>query len=102
MTEDGPSKVDGNRKKTGGRKKGTPNKTTADARAAIALLCQKRIGEFDQWLMAVEDPAERCNIFLRALEYHVPKLNRTEVSGDPRQPVLHSIVAFPGRGNAGG
>ena len=102
MTEAEPSKVDGSRKKTGGRQKGTPNKATAEARAAIAMICEKRMAEFDTWLMDIKDPSERCNIFLRALEYHIPKLNRTEVAGDPKQPVRHTVVAFPWRENAGG
>jgi hypothetical protein len=65
----------------GGSRKGIPNKLTADVRAAIALIAQRNIGPFEQWLQEIKDPAKRCDIYLRAIEYHVPKLARTELTG---------------------
>lgn len=67
--------------KTGGRKVGTPNKATADVRAAIALIAQRNIGKVEAWLMEIEDPAKRMGLFLELCEYHVPKLARTELTG---------------------
>ncbi|TAK84196.1 MAG: hypothetical protein EPO20_15095 [Betaproteobacteria bacterium] len=72
-------------KKTGGRKKGTPNKASADVRAAIALIAERNVEAFETWLAKIKDPARRCEVFLRVLEYHVPKLSRSDVTsgGEP-------------------
>lgn len=64
-----------------GRTSGTPNKVTKDVRAAMAIFCQDNVDLMAEWLKEVDDPAKRIDLFLRALEYHVPKLARTEVSG---------------------
>jgi hypothetical protein len=65
----------------GGSRKGVPNKATADVRAAIALIAERNIEAFEGWLQDIEDPAKRCDVFLRAIEYHIPKLQRTELTG---------------------
>ena len=67
--------------KTGGRKKGTPNKVTKDIREAIGEMlegCADRMGE---WLdrVAAEDPAKALDLALKASEYAIPKLSRAEV-----------------------
>jgi hypothetical protein len=67
--------------KHGGRKKGTPNKATADVRAAIALIAQRNVRKVEKWLEEVEDPAKRVDLFLSMCEYHIPKLARTELTG---------------------
>lgn len=72
----------------GGRKPGVPNKATADVRAAMALICQKSVGKFLSWMEDIEDPAARCNVFLRLAEFHIPKLNRTIFTGgEANEPV---------------
>ena len=65
----------------GGRKAGQPNKVTTDVRAAIAVFAQAHVGQMGEWLCAVEDPAKRLDLYLRAIEYHIPKLGRTELTG---------------------
>ena len=67
--------------KTGGREKGTPNKATADVRATVALIAERNIESVEEWIADIKDPAQRVNCFLRMLEYHIPKLLRTELSG---------------------
>lgn len=69
-------------KKTGGRKRGTPNKSTADVRAAVALLAQNKVAEVERWLAkgAKSDPLGAVRAFVQLLEYHIPKLSRTELS----------------------
>jgi len=69
--------------KTGGRKAGVGNKTTVDVRNAIALIAQDNAGNFARWLneVASEDPAKAADLYLKAIEYHIPKLARSEVSG---------------------
>lgn len=65
-----------------GRKQGTPNKVTRDVREAIAVFAQDNVDKMSKWLNQIDDPAKRLDLYLRALEYHVPKLSRAEVSGN--------------------
>ena len=80
-------KVPGRKKgspKVGGRVRGTPNRVTADVRQAIATIAQNNIDAFGSWLAAIEDPARRCEVFLKALEYHLPRLSRSDVTATVR------------------
>ena len=88
MTE---TKVVKNRKKVGGRTSGTPNKTTQQAREAIALFVDGNAHRLAEWLDKVADgipdqdikpnPAKAFELFQSVVEYHVPKLARTEITG---------------------
>lgn len=100
-------------KKTGGgSRKGSPNKATADVRAAIALLLEGNVGKFQEWLTAVAvgeqeqatdregmpivdadgepvmrwlrapDPGYAMKLAMDSCEYHIPKLARTEINGE--------------------
>jgi hypothetical protein len=86
------------RSKTGGRSKGTPNKVTADVRAAIATFAEANVTKLQTWLDAVaeKDPARAADLFVRVLEYHFPKLARTELTEEPREkPRLIRVVFVP-------
>ena len=88
------------RHKTGGRVKGTPNKVTADVRAAIAAFAEANISKLQTWLdaIAAKDPARAAELLLRALEYQVSKLARTEVKQDAsEEPQTFRIVFVPPR-----
>ena len=65
----------------GGRPKGSPNKATADVRAAIAAFASANVENMSTWLNEIEDPAKKMDLYLKALEYHIPKLGRTELTG---------------------
>jgi hypothetical protein len=65
----------------GGRPKGSPNRATADVRAAIASFALANVEHMGEWLNAIEDPAKKMDLYLRAIEYHIPKLGRTELTG---------------------
>jgi len=85
------------RRKTGGRSKGTPNKVTADVREAVARIAEANVEKLQTWLDAVaeKDPARALDLFVRLLEYHVPKLARTEstLNGNPgTTEVVHKIM----------
>lgn len=82
------------RKTGGGSRKGVPNRTTKDVREAISLIAQRNVDQFERWLAKVAkgDPAKAADIFLRAIEYHIPKLARTEVSGKDGEPVTSCIT----------
>jgi hypothetical protein len=74
--------------KWGGKAKGTPNKTTLEARQAIALFVDSNAHRLTEWLDAVANgdgadvkpnPSKAFELFQSVVEYHVPKLARTEV-----------------------
>jgi hypothetical protein len=67
-----------------GRPKGSPNKATAAAREAIARFVDGNADRLQGWLDEIHrdrgaEAAFSC--FTSLLEYHVPKLQRSEVTG---------------------
>ena len=80
--------------KTGGRAPGTPNKATQQAREAIARFVDGNAHRLQEWLdrIAEEDPKRAFELFQSVIEYHVPKLQRTELAGDPNNPVQTSLT----------
>ncbi len=83
-----------------GRPKGSPNRATADVRAAIATFAEGNAHKLQEWLDRVAegsdgvrpDPAKAADLYLRAIEYHIPKLARTEVTGQDGGPVEVSAI----------
>lgn len=76
-----------------GRIKGVPNKTTQDVRATVALIAGQNIGRVQEWLdrIALGDPDRALDLYLRMLEYHIPKLARAEVTGAGGGPVVLQV-----------
>jgi len=98
MTHVTDRKVD---KKSAGIGKGTPgpgrppgmvNKATADVREAIAKFAQANVGHMTKWLNEIDDPAKRLDLYLRAIEYHIPKQARTELTGADGKPLEVGLV----------
>ena len=91
------TKVVKSRKKAGGRTSGTPNKATAQAREAIAAFVDGNAYRLTEWLDEVANgdpsrdikpnPAKAFELFQSVVEYHVPKLARTEVTGANEGPI---------------
>ena len=78
----------------GGRAKGTPNKVTADARAAIAKFVDGNAHRLQDWLdqIAEGDPERAFTLFQSVIEYHVPKLARSELTGAGGTPLAPPTV----------
>ena len=84
-----------------GRPAGRPNKATIDARQAIALFVDSNAHRLTGWLDQVANgdpekdikpnPIKAFELFQSVVEYHVPKLARTELTGKDGGPVV--IVA---------
>jgi hypothetical protein len=70
-------------KKTGGRKKGTPNKVTTQAKEAIAIAAEQLGGTDRMVAWAKEDPANE-KVFWSVI---YPKLVPLQVGGDPDNPI---------------
>jgi hypothetical protein len=112
-------------RKTGGRAPGTPNKATSAAREAIAQFVDGNAHRLTEWLDRVAEgvkqpmknengeivlddngnpieeyvvtpnPAKAFDMFQSVVEYHIPKLARQELVGDPNKPLevdLHVTV----------
>ena len=77
-----------------GRPKGVPNRSTAAVREAIARMAEDNADKFAEWLtqVAAESPEKACDIYLKAIEYHIPKLARTEVTGADNGPLTIKVV----------
>ena len=82
--------------KSGGRVAGTPNKVTADARAAIAQFVEGNVDRLTGWLdqVAQESPEKAFRCFMDVVEYHVPKLARTELTGEIKHSLSHELAAL--------
>lgn len=86
-------------KNTGGRPKGSPNRATADVRAAIAVFAEGNVHNLAKWIKEVAegsegnrpDPAKAADLYLKAIEYHIPKLARTEMTGVDNKPIEMQI-----------
>lgn len=62
----------------GGRAKGTPNKVTAERKARIAQFVEGHWEEFVMNYEQLDDPKEKCKIFMDILPYYAPKLSAVE------------------------
>jgi hypothetical protein len=95
------SKSDGNLNRAG-RPAGVPNKATSQAREAIARFVDGNAPSMQEWLekvangvyddvtekwIAPPNPSKAFELLQSVMEYHLPKLARTEHSGDEDQPV---------------
>jgi hypothetical protein len=85
-----------------GRPAGSANKSTSMAREAIARFVEGNAHKMEEWLTAVAEgkqdpktqkwlippnPEKAFGMLQTVMEYHVPKLARTEVVGDVKAPV---------------
>lgn len=78
-----------------GRKTGTSNKATTNAKEAIARFIDGNTERLQGWLdqIAEQDgPKAAFQCFTDLIEYHVPKLARTEVTGKDGGPVAIAKV----------
>jgi len=77
-----------------GRPPGSPNKATSAVREAIARMAEENSENFIGWLnqVAASNPEKACDIYLKAIEYHIPKLARTEVTGNDNGPVIMKVI----------
>jgi hypothetical protein len=83
------------------RPKGTANHATRDAREAIASFVDSNGHRLTEWLDAVANgnpeldikpnPGKAFELFQSVIEYHVPKLARTELTGAGGGPL--AVVA---------
>ena len=64
-----------------GRTKGSQNKTTAETKAFLTRISNK-LGEKVEEDLDMMEPKDRVKIWLELQEYLIPKLSRTEITGE--------------------
>ncbi|MEI6590166.1 MAG: hypothetical protein WCO38_09520 [Verrucomicrobiota bacterium] len=103
-----------------GRPAGSTNKSTSLAREAIAKFVEANAPKMEKWLSSVAEgkpkldkdgnqiyskdgepdfivapnPLKAFEMLQTVMEYHVPKLARTEVVGDKENPIIVQTVNF--------
>jgi len=72
------------RAKTGGKVKGQANRSTTQAREAIAAFVDNNTERLTDWLdrIALDSPKDAFDCVTKVMEYHLPKLARTESTID--------------------
>ena len=77
-----------------GRPAGVPNKLTTDLRNIIKEFAEKNAAKAcELWHeVAADDPARAVNIWLDALEYVTPKLQRSELTGADGGALVVKVV----------
>ena len=80
--------------KTGGRKKGTPNKSTVEIREAYQKLVEGNLENMTKWLdtIAKDNPEKAMDMMLKLSEYMIPKLARQEIVGDGGEDLFKNIT----------
>ena len=84
--------------RVGGRLPGTPNKATVNAREAIAKFVDTNAARLQGWLDQIaadpkQGPKAAFECVKDLIEYHVPKLARTEITGANGGPIV--VAATP-------
>ena len=76
-----------------GRTKGTLNKNTKLIREAYQKLTEDNLDNMNRWLAqtAQEDPSKALDLMLKLSEYIIPKLARTEVTGNDGEDLFKNI-----------
>ena len=76
-----------------GKKKGTLNKNTRMIREAYQKLTEDNLDNMSRWVsqVASEDPAKALDIMIKLSEYIIPKLARTELSGNDGEDLFKNI-----------
>lgn len=81
----------GNNFNPAGRPVGAVNKATGLARQAIAKFVDGNVERLSDWLDAIaeDDPLAAFNAFMSVVEYHIPKLARSET--DLNLKITHDL-----------
>ncbi len=94
MIEKESKSIKGGYREGSGRPKGVPNKATKQFRETIQQLLDNNSENVEKWLTQVAvgdednkpDPKGALDMLAKLAEFAAPKLARTEVVGDEKQP----------------
>lgn len=76
-----------------GRPKGAKNKTTENIRKAYQQLTEDNLENMTAWLaqIAADDPKQAMEMMIKLSEFVIPKLARTELTGDNGDDLFKNI-----------
>ena len=80
-------------KKTGGKRKGTPNKRTVESAKRVEFVLNLLEGSLDEDIAAL-DPKDRVKLWNDLQEYIRPKLARTELTGKDGKDFIQPITTI--------
>lgn len=84
----GRQKGDGRGQQGGGRKKGTPNKVTAETRELLKKFVELKWDEFIADYDRIENPKDKCYIMVSILPFVSPKLANIEYKDKDKPKTL--------------
>jgi len=73
-------------------RKGKPNNLTKESREVVSSLINGNFPKFEKELKSLTGK-DYCDVMMKLLEYHIPKLNRTEIQANDRafNPVIINL-----------
>ena len=77
--------------KTGGRQKGTPNKTTSEIREHFQNLITENLGQLNQDLKSLE-PHQRLKMIIELSKFVVPTLKATDIGLKDSEERFNEII----------
>ena len=78
-------------KKTGGRRKGTPNKLTTETRNIIHSLLSEELPNLRKYISQVEKPELRAKLLIDLLPYSLPKYHTIQLTQDVQERITISF-----------
>lgn len=80
--------------KLGGRKPGALNRSSEEAKLAVARIANQGLDAFREDIDRIrkENPIEAAKLYLRLLEYIVPKKSAVELKGEIKQQIQQVTV----------
>lgn len=75
--------MNGGKRPGAGRPKGSPNKATKQIREAVAKIVDDNTENLQKWMdqLAEESPEKAANLMVKLMEFTLPKLARSELTG---------------------
>jgi hypothetical protein len=78
-------------KKTGGRTKGTPNKTTNEIREKYKNLISETLEQLSDDIKTL-DPKDRLKVIIELSKFVIPTLKATELTTDINTDVFNPVI----------
>jgi hypothetical protein len=80
--------------KLGGRRPGALNRSSEEAKLAVARIANQGLDAFREDIDKIrkENPIEAAKLYLRLLEYIVPKKSAVELKGEIKQQIQQVTV----------
>jgi len=78
----------------GGRRPGALNRSTEEAKLAVARIANQGLDAFREDIEKIrkENPIEAAKLYLRLLEYIVPKKSAIELKGEIKQQIQQVTI----------